>query len=230
MITLSPKTGVISCRVFQPELSALGIEESRVVYLEQNYHRNPDELREKIRESISVLERNADLDSAILLYGYCGGGLANLSSERLKLIIPRVHDCIPLLLGACPLSTCPDISGAFYLSPGWIDHGLTPYTEFLIAVEKYGREDALWVGMEMLKSYNEVVLVEIAAEIQPHHRNYARKMACLFGLSFREIKSRPSGLISLFSGRDTDSKRVIQPGNSIALDLYPAFKCPGEQA
>ena len=234
-IPLLPHTGIISCKVFKPELSALGIEESKVTCLEQNYHRDPAALLEKVKASLAILEQNKNLEAVILLYGYCGGGLADLSSDRLRLIIPLAHDCIPILLGTCPGNICADntCSGgghAFYLSPGWIDHGLTPYTEYFAAVEKYGREDALWMGMEMLKNYREVVLVETVAKLKPHHRKYAREMAKLFCLTFREIKANKSWLVNLLSGHSSEYTCVINPGNPVRLGLYPSTEYSEPQA
>ena len=221
-ISLLPNTGIISCMVFKPELSALGIEESRVVYLEQKYHRDPEILLEKVKASLAVLEQNNDLEAVILLYGYCGGGLANLSSDRVSLIIPLAHDCIPLFLGVRPPDDDSGSGNAFYLNPGWIDHGLTPYTEYFKAVEIYGQEDALWLGMEMLKNYREVILVETIAGVKPHHRRYARNMADLFNLAFREIKTDTSWIADLLSGKICKHTRVIRPGTPICIGLYPS--------
>ena len=225
-IKLLPHTGIISCKVFKPELSALGVEESKIVYLEQNFHRDPAALLEKVKASLAVLERNKDLEMIILFYGYCGGGLANLSSDRLKLVIPLAHDCIPLIMGACLGNACSSNtdhggSHAFYLSPGWIDYGLTPYTEYFASIETYGREDALWIGMEMLKGYKELVLVETVADLKPHHRKYARNMASLFGLTMREVKADKSWLVNLLLGHSSEYISVINPGDCISQGLYP---------
>ena len=216
-INLLPNTGIISCKVFKPELTALGIEEARIVYLEQNFHRDPGELRERVMASLTCLEQNMDVHSVILFYGYCGGGLANIVSNRLKLIIPLAHDCIPLILGDCPDAGC---HHAFFLSPGWIDHGLTPFTEYFEALEKYGQEDALWLGMEILKGYKEVVLAETIAGIKPHHLRYAEKMAELFQLSLRKVKADKTWLVNLLSGHASAQVHIINPGNTINLGLY----------
>lgn len=222
-INIMPNIGVISCEVFKPELTALGIDESRIVYLEQKFHRDPQILREKVMAALACLEQDIHIDTVILFYGYCGGGLKGLSSKRLRFIIPLAHDCIPLILGACPV---PDYDHAFFLSPGWIDHGLTPYTEYFEALEKYGQEDALWLGMEILKGYKEVVLIETVADILPHHRRYAKKMADHFCLSFREVKADGSWLVNLLSGLSSEHVRIINPGNSVSLDFYSSAENP----
>lgn len=217
-IHIMPDTGLISCKVFKPELTVLGIDESRIVYLEQNLHRDPESLKENVMAALACLEQNENINSVILLYGYCGGGLSGLVSNRLKLIIPLAHDCIPLLLGACPDTGCRQ---AFYLSPGWIDHGLTPLTEYFEALEKYGEKDALWLGREILKGYKEVAVVETVAGIRPHHLEYAEKMASLFRLSVRKTKADKTWLMNLLSGIACERVLTINPGNAINLGLYP---------
>jgi len=221
MMKLPSNVGIVACKVFAPELTALGIDESKVVYLDQGLHRYPGDLREKLAETLSQLEKNKTLEKVILCYGYCGGGLEGLTSSRLELILPLAHDCIPLLLGVWSCDPCVGCGDTFYLSPGWIDHGLTPYSEYFVTVEKYGRKDALWVGRQMLKGYREVVLVETAAPLENHHRRYAQKMARLFGLTYRETHGNKNWLSRLLAAKSNDEVLVLAPGTSISLALFP---------
>lgn len=210
--------------VFQPEINALGVDRDRVIYLEQSLHRYPDMLNKSVRETLSVLEKNLSIDTVILLFGFCGGGLSGISSDRLKLIIPRVHDCIPLLLSeVCLENTCREGTHVFYLSPGWIDHGESPYTEFFKSSARYGRKDALWIAGEMLRGYKEIVLVESLAPVKPHHRMYAKEMAALFHLGFREIKTSGSLLTELLSEKQAcpEFKRILSPGEVVCKEIYP---------
>lgn len=202
-------------------MAALGIDESKVVYLDQGLHRYPGDLCEKLSETLSQLEKNKTLEKVILCYGYCGGGLDGLTSNRLELILPLAHDCIPLLLGVLSGNPCVGCGDTFYLSPGWIDHGLTPYTEYFVTAEKYGQEDALWVGRQLLKGYREVVLVETAAPLQNHHRFYAQKMAQLFDLTYRETLGNREWLARLLAAQTNNDVSVLPPGNPINLKLYP---------
>jgi len=220
-MNLPSNVGIVACKVFAPELAALGIEESKVVFLDQGLHRYPGDLREKLAETLSHLEKNKTLEKVVLCYGYCGGGLDGLTSSRLELILPLAHDCIPLLLGVGSRNPCVGCGDTFYLSPGWIDFGLTPYSEYFVTAEKYGQEDALWVGRQMLKGYREVVLVENAAPLQSHHRQYAQEMAQLFGLTFRETLGNKEWLARLLAAQSNNEVAVLAPGDPINLEIYP---------
>lgn len=221
-LQLPEHTGVVACKVFEPELKALGINDAQVVYIEQNLHREPDSLQKMLAETICHLEDQAWFDTVVLLYGYCGGGMEGLRSNRLRLIIPLAHDCVPVLVGTKKDQDSNIISADFfYLSPGWIDHGLTPYSEYFVSCEKYGHEDALWISREMLKSYSSVMLVENLARLSKRHRRYAREMARMFELDYRECQGESDWLVRLLEGQESDEVAVIEPGTVITLKCYP---------
>jgi hypothetical protein len=129
--------------------------------------------------------------------------------------VPRVHDCIALLLGYAPVDC-----RSFYLSPGWVDYGQTPLTEHQRTAECFGEEDALWVGRELLKGYDEVVLVRTIAGLLPHHRSYASKMARLFDLELRETSGDPDRLRRFLSGSATDQAIVLAPRQSVKAAMF----------
>jgi len=212
---------VLACRVFEPELRGLGLPPERVAYLDQGLHRHPDLLRQTLAQGLRELEQDPDMKRVVLAYGYCGGGLEGLTAQGAELVLPLAHDCIPLLLGRSVGAPCVGCSATFYLSPGWIEHGKTPYTEYFVTEEKFGAEDALWVGKEMLKGYHEVALIETLAGLGPRHRRYARDMARLFGLGCRELRGRAGWLRRLLQGRAGQGVALLPPGRPVHLGLYP---------
>lgn len=212
---------VLACRVFQPELESLGIPPDKVTYLDQGLHRYPDQLRASLGEALAEVERDPSTRRVLLAYGYCGGGLQGLSSHKLELLLPLAHDCIPILLGDQQADPCVGCGGSFYLTPGWIDHGKTPYSEYFVTKEKFGPEDALWVGKEMLAGYHEVVLVDTGAGLKSRHRRYAREMADLFGLKLTEMRGHPGWLRRLLAGRPETGLALLSPGQGVEVGLYP---------
>jgi Protein of unknown function (DUF1638) len=214
-------TRVIACRVFEPELSALSVPRDRMVILDQGLHRYPEDLRKNLKAVLADLENQENVNRVILAYGYCGGGLKGLGSHRFSLVAPLAHDCVPVLLGRSLGKPAVECGAAFYLSPGWIDHGKTPLTEYDVTAEKFGNDDALWVGQQMLKGYSEVVLIETVARLGPRHRIYAAKMAELFRLGLRETVGAKGWLRRLLVGRASEGVAVMPPGRPICLEMYP---------
>ncbi len=98
---------------------------------------------------------------------------------------------------------------------------MTPYTEYFATAEKFSAEDALWIGKQMLKDYHEVVLIKTAAPLKKDYRRYAKDMARLFDLNYRETPGKKDWLLKLFAAENNDEVRVLAPGTKVDLKLYP---------
>jgi hypothetical protein len=231
---LPANTRVVACQVFEPEFRDLGLVEDQVIYLDQGLHRYPKDLRKRLDHELASLAGQPGVERVILGYGLCSGGLDGICSHRLELVLPLAHDCVPLLLGAASPTILPGGGASFYLSLGWIDYGKTPLTEYYLAVEHFGPEDAMWVAKQMHKDFAEVVLIKTKAGINELHREYARRMARLFGLAFREVEDRDQKLADLMAARGSSSVALLPPGQLIKPDLYPQATtpalCQGEKA
>ncbi len=88
-------------------------------FLEYGLHDTPDKLRQELQKCI---EKSSQYDTLLLGYGLCSNGVAGLKSDKHRIIIPRVHDCISLLLGSRARyeDEFERHPGTFYLSNGWI--------------------------------------------------------------------------------------------------------------
>ncbi|BEQ16089.1 DUF1638 domain-containing protein [Desulfoferula mesophila] len=212
---------VLACRVFQPELTSLGVQDDQVRYLDQGLHRYPDQLRQELGRSLAELEEDPGVERVILGYGFCGGGMQGLKASRASLVLPLVHDCVPLLLGDAQANPCVGCGGTFYLTPGWIDHGQTPYSEYFVTKERFGHEDALWVGEQMLAGYHRVALVDTGVGLLARHRRYAKDMARLFGLAYEEQRGHRDWLSRLLGGAPGPGLTVLPPGQAVDIGLYP---------
>jgi hypothetical protein len=216
--SLPPDVRVLACQVLAPELAALGVAPDRMRLIDQRLHRYPQELRQELARNLEELESQSAVNRVVLVYGYCGGGLEGLSPRRADVVLPLVHDCIPLLRGRTSEAPTADAGGIYYLSPGWIEHGRTPYTEFLHTRERFGHDDAMWTTRQMLKGYREVVLVETPAGLSEAHRRYARKMARLFGLAYREEQGDGRLLEDLLSARSRAGILHLNPGDVLTVE------------
>jgi len=152
------KKAILACRVFYREILDIiekkDLENITVEFLPQGLHDKPDssKMQEKIQDKIDELEERDDFDYIILAYGYCSGGVEGLKTDRAKLVIPAVHDCIPLLLGEA--SETKDYEGrtedrSYFLSRGWIDCGGDVYKQHLYMT------DTIQDWLDRFKSYQE---------------------------------------------------------------------------
>src|SRR5512133_2415672 len=87
---------VLACKVIEDELRPLLAPNVEFRSVEQGLHRHPEKLQESLQQEIDSI----DADEILLGYGLCGKGVVGLKSSVARLVVPRVDDCISLLLGS----------------------------------------------------------------------------------------------------------------------------------
>jgi hypothetical protein len=146
---------VIACQVLQdlflkwlpPALA------KKAVFLEYALHIVPSRLTATLQGLVDDL----DAPSLVVLgYGLCGNGLAGLKARGHTLLLPRVDDCIAVLLGSrqayrSEFETAP---GTYYLSKGWLDSASNPLRQFQKYLEgaldrlHRGSSVSEWLGVD----------------------------------------------------------------------------------
>ena len=90
---------ILACQVLQDLLTGLLPEDQEVTYMDYGLHRVPSKMTGTLQERLD----NIQVPSLVVLgYGLCGNGLRGLRAGRHTLLVPRVDDCIALLLGSYP--------------------------------------------------------------------------------------------------------------------------------
>jgi hypothetical protein len=182
---------VLSCQVLQDMLTRLlpaGLA-TQVTYMDYGLHRVPGRMTPALQEVLDSIEE----PSLILLgYGLCGNGLKGLKAGKHTLLVPRVDDCIALLLGSrkryiCEFETVP---GTYYLSKGWLESGSHPLKEYEEYVPRYGEKEAMWIMDQQYQHYERLVLVAHSQADLDTYRPQAQKVARFcehWGMRYQEI-------------------------------------------
>ena len=170
---------------------------------------------------------------AILLgYGLCGNGLEGLTARHTRLVLPRAHDCIALLLGSHERYQAyfADNPGTFYRSTGWLERGkglqqLTHHTtgfdeslETLIG--KYGEDNGRYLYEEMTRyraQYRKLTFIETGLEADGKFIAEAAAEAKEKGWSFERLPGDLAWLWHLVEGAWAEAEFVVAgPGQRIA--------------
>jgi len=112
--------------------------------------------------------------------------------------MPRVHDCIAILLGSveryeAEMNAC---AGTYYITPGWAKYGTTTYSAYMTEyLPKYGEEDARYIAEECLKHYTRIAFIDQGVGDVEVGRAHAREFAATFGKRYEEIP----GISSIFA-------------------------------
>lgn len=222
---------VLACEVLKPEMELVARkmpDSPEIIYLSQRLHDFPEKLREGVQEKLDEIESSrADIDLVIMGYGLCGRGLAGVTSKRVTLLYPRLHDCIPLLLGYDQkngnISTREGTT--YWSSPGWLDSFLSEYhltdMRFRKYSEKFGEKRARkMVEAEdaLLNTYKELCHVQWPG-LPGKYIETARKVAEATGLQFAQRSGKSDYIRKLLSAsRDPERFLEVLPGQSIDMD------------
>ena len=135
------KTVVFACETIAAEvMKAAGETKTNfpIIWVESGLHNTPEKLKNQLQ---SDLDRIDNVDYIMLLLGYCGNAILNLVSRKSKLVIPKVDDCISLLLGGnMKRNALNKQAMAYYLTRGWLQHDNNLWAEYQHCFDKYGPE------------------------------------------------------------------------------------------
>lgn len=226
---------VLACEVLRPELELLAADMEApppMRFLEQGLHDTPDRLRAQAQEAVRAIEQELRPERLVLAYGLCGRGLTGVHATTCALVIPKVHDCIPLLLGQRQ-----DVCGAysqggatFWMSPGWlrcsqvqfIRNRETRRADYAARFDVDAADYLIDMEASWLASYKRAALIRWDG-VMPGSRldacmQDARMVATDAGLPYAEQAGNPSYLSALLAGGN-DAERFFQltPGQSIDI-------------
>lgn len=218
---------IIACHVLWREICHFASTSKNVfdfVFLEQGLHDTPDILRERVQEAVD--DTPDDYDAILLGYALCSNGIDGITARHAKLVVPRAHDCITLLLGSKEryreyFDAHP---GTYWYSPGWIDNGRMPgkerHEELLREyTEKHGADNAEYL-MEMeqswIKEYSKAAYIDLGFMDTEEYKRYTKECADWLGWAYDEIEG-DSGLLKRFLSGDWDNNDflVIEPGSKV---------------
>ncbi len=116
---------IIACQVFTREFEHILARSPHTVDLDlitMGLHSFGIAMRPHLQERIDAADVD-NYDAILLGYALCGRGTEGLQARRTRLILPRAHDCIALLMGDRHryADYFAGHSGVYYRSPGWIE-------------------------------------------------------------------------------------------------------------
>lgn len=222
---------LIACEVFRPELERLApgmADAPEVAWLEQGLHETPDALRQKVREAVAAFEARG-AQTILLAYGLCGRGLTGVTGRTATLVLPRAHDCIPILLGTTQehADGCALGGSTYWLSPGWLKYPQAFFfrdreRRFRDYEAKYGADAAAYLvetEAAWLKHYTNVCLILWEGWGDDDAlRAEARAVARDAGLPLREVPGGGGLLRALLEGGRGEGFVRLEPGFTLDID------------
>ena len=206
------KTAVLACNTLRDELL---LATSRVksvhdtYWVESNQHNFPDKLKSTLQKHLDELD---GYDQILLAFGFCGGSVGGLKTGSFSLVIPRIDDCISLLLGSiAERERLSEGENSIYLTQGWLDHESNIWTEYQYTLDKYGEEKAQYVIDAMYGHYQRLALIDTGAYEVAALFDRADQIADRFGLARKVIPGTVDYLEQLLTGPYDEQRFIVVP-------------------
>lgn len=212
---------IIACEVMKEEL--LAIKPNHQVeyeFIPMKLHLYPQKLHKELQD---VLDLSLGYSKVILAFGLCGGAAKNLKASECAVIIPRVHDCLPILLGSKRRyeNFVNEEKGTFYLSCGWMISEKNILSEHQRVFKMYGEKKAFRILDRMYDSYKKVLFIHTACTVEDVTIQQSKEIAELLNLSYHTTQGNDAYLQKIVNGPwDEDHFIHIAPFETIEEELF----------
>jgi len=215
-----PRRQIIACETVINEILDFMPPDMQYRSIEPGLHLRPEKLKGVLQQAIDRL--TGDADTIIVGYGLCSMAVIGLRAAKSTLVVPRIDDCIAMLLGSqrnykAQLHSEP---GTYFLSKGWIESGINLVEEFRKTEARHGKRRTDVVKKLMLKNYSRLAFINLGYRDGERFRQFSRKAANDLGLSYEEIKGTTRLLRRMVNGPWNSEFVVKPPGQTIRLEDF----------
>lgn len=213
------ETVVVACNTIRDEIEKAALDTScphRFTWIESGLHLVPGSLRQRLQEE---LDRMNGAGRVLLAFGICGGAVTGLKTGNYELVIPRVDDCITMLLGSTETKrNCASQGGVYFLTRGWLEGEANIWKEYQATLTRFGPERTERIYRKMLVHYKFLGLIDTGAYDLPGLMPQVREISAALRLEIVTLKGQDQYLRRLLKGPwNEDYFAVIPPFTTIEL-------------
>jgi len=189
---------------------------------------SPERLKEALRVAVSDADRPGA--TIVLGYGMCSNAVLGLKTEHATLVVPKVDDCIAMLLGSNDAfaEQSEKARGTYYLGKAYLEECDTILSEHEKLIAKRGVERAEQMMRLLLAHYTRVVLIDTGRYDLEPLREQVAEFAGRFDLAVEDVPGTTRILDELVAGDWGDDFVVAPPGHELTLHDFRPDLMPGE--
>ena len=213
---------LIACATMKKEINQMLSKSTRpykdVRWIESGLHNVSGKLHQVIQNE---LDRIDEAEHVVLAFGACGNAISELKIGNYKMIMPKVDDCISLMLGSYRRKKMIlDYGMTYFVSYGWLHGETSIHEEYLSCVSKYGRETADMIYHDILGAYHYLGVLDTGVEDLNSLMSEAAPVAEDLHLSMMPLLTELDYLRDLINGPwDDDRFLCIEPYGMIDIDM-----------
>lgn len=213
------KRVLIGCGVLRKEIEVF-LKDSDIEcrWLQDKLHNEPDKLHLEIQKAI---DEAADADIIYLSYGLCGKSLVGVQARQCPILMPRVEDCIEIILnGRQDIDELRRTS--YFVSQGWLwgEDGIGYEHDRM--KEKYGEKKAMRIAKVMFKNYKYLLFIRTGVETDADKQK-CEAMAEKLGLGVHETQGNIHLLEAMINNEKDERLILIQPNEAISEEMFRVF-------
>jgi hypothetical protein len=208
---------VVACEMIRDEMEKAMRELGggfEVSWIDSALHNTPDLLRARLQEKLDTLEGGP----VLLAFGKCGGAAVGLRTGAYKLVMPRVDDCISLLLGS-PARRVEMKGRMYFLTAGWLRGDRNIYAEYHYAMKKYGAEQTKQIFAELFGNYQFISVLDTGSFDMEAATEQTVKIAKAFSLGHCVVEGTIQYLRDLLAGNWDEERFITVPPHSVIPDI-----------
>ncbi len=239
LLTPPSRTGqfcfkLVACEIYYRELCLVAAQSPNIidlVFLSKGLHDiGSDKMRARLQENIDQTPPDK-YDAILLAYGRCNNGTVGLLTGNNQVVIPRLHDCIGVLLGSVARyqEWFNNHPGTFYRSSGWIERDFIPSDSVMCQlglnlshnelIEKYGADNAGFIIEQLgnwTDTYSDLAYIDMGLTVDQEYIELTKKEAQEKKLTFHRLDGDMTLLRNLVNGNWPESDFLIaEPGSII---------------
>ena len=223
-------TVIIACRTLEDEIELAkkntGVDYP-VIYIESGLHERPKKLAEAIKDTFEEVDAEQKSKASkgkktaplrvLMALGQCGNSMTGIAAGNFELIMPKVDDCLSLLIGSNKEKAELNLRDkAFFLTMGWLRGESTIMSQYKQSVEKYGEDTALSIMEMMYEHYETLGLIDTGAAPIDKLQEETAEIAELLGLKRKVYKGSISYVEELLTGPWPKERFITKhPGEAI---------------